>query len=310
MIAIGTTDAERARKNLTKYQRDFQDPTHKITLKFFDEDGDGNLFVPRIYAQTELKYPRPTTPDPPKLPPGLSIKGALMETPNRPQISVFDKTVALLHKQGGASVVLPCGAGKTNTAIAIALAMGVRTLILCHKNFLLEQWRERLMSFVAGNFQIGQIQQNICTSGDFVLGSIQSVMSSTRNYPSAMMDFGLVIVDECHHIAAPTFSRVLQSVRFRYSLGLTATPKRKDGLEKIIYYLVGFPSYTLITPPRPDVQVNIVQYHTGSHEEIVYNNGTLGMSRMVTRLTEDPARNFSHCASHFALCKPCTHNAP
>jgi len=155
-------------------------------------------------------------------------------------------------------------------------------------NFLLDQWDERLRTFTS-NVRIGRIQQDTCSDGDFVLISTRSLLS--RTYPKESLDFGLVIIDEVHHIAAPFFSKMLGKLRTKYTLGLTATPKRKDGLEEMIYLLVGAPAYQMKIPDNPDVQVNFVRCSTGGMREVKYKNGRIGLATMITRLTQNHGRN-------------------
>ena len=268
--------------------KNFQNPKQKTRLVFYEQVGNGLLQVPKFYASKKLHLNlEPGQFE--SLSPGLVLAGELHETVNRPQKTVFNTAVDALGRNFGTTLVMPCGSGKTNTAIAIALHMGLKTAVLCHKNFLLEQWAQRLKEFVKGEFSIGTIQQDRCTTGDFVLCSIASLLS--RDYPLEFRNYGLIIVDEVHHIAAPTFSRVLGKLTCRYTLGLTATPRRKDGLEDMVYFLVGEPSHVMAVEARPDVQVNIVECDARDVCEIVYKNGTIGMSAMVTQLTESEARN-------------------
>jgi superfamily II DNA or RNA helicase len=283
-------DTRKVRQDLTRFVFNYNAPQNKTRLLLYEPLPDKKLRVPKFYAATKLQLQVMDTafiPNP--LPTTLSINGVLMETPERPQKTVFNKAVAALRKDFGSTVIMPCGSGKTNAAIAIALEMGVKTAVLCHKNFLMEQWQERLQSFVTGDFTIGFVQQGTCQQGDFVLCSIPSLLS--RDYPIDLMEFGLVVIDEVHHIPAKTYTKVLGKLRCKYTLGLTATPKRKDGLEDVIYMLVGQPCYKMKIPLRVDVQVNIVRCNTGEMKEIVYKNGNIGMATMVSTITKNTSRN-------------------
>jgi hypothetical protein len=126
-----------------------------------------------------------------------------------------------------------------------------------------------------------------------------------------------VIVDEVHHIAARTFAWVLKKLKFKLSLGPTATLARRDGLTAVVCQLVGqpciqleevststsissfFPSSSsssgsrlrLTVPKRPDVQVNVLHFDKGRRLEQTYRNGKVAYSSMVTWLTQDSLRN-------------------
>jgi superfamily II DNA or RNA helicase len=115
-------------------------------------------------------------------------------------------------------------------ALAYAAHLGVRTMIIVHKEFLANQWKERINQFCPGA-TIGRVQQDTFDiEHDFVIGMIQT-MCSRENDPKAFDTIGFVIVDEAHHIGAAAFSQTMFKLCPRYSLGLTATPDRKDGLQ-------------------------------------------------------------------------------
>jgi superfamily II DNA or RNA helicase len=132
-----------------------------------------------------------------------------------------------------------------NTVMALKVAneLNVKTLILLHKEFLLNQWVERIKEYLP-NARIGYIQGKVLDihRKDIVLGMIQSLSDprKDKDYPLGIFDsFGLVIADECHHLAAKQFVRALAKHTFKYTLGLSATPKRGDGLERVFKYFLG-----------------------------------------------------------------------
>jgi superfamily II DNA or RNA helicase len=150
----------------------------------------------------------------------------------------FLKSATNDTKRGGMLCLYP-GAGKTTCALYIVSKLRAKTLVVVHKDFLLQQWKDRIKEYLP-NATIGIIKgPKVVTRGcDIVLGSLQSL--SMRAYPKDTFDgFGFVIVDECHHIGAEVFSRALHHMNFRYSLGLSATPTRKDGLTKVIKWFMG-----------------------------------------------------------------------
>jgi len=134
----------------------------------------------------------------------------------------------------------PTAFGKTVTAIGMIAKRKANTLILVHNRQLLDQWQERLCSFLP-NTEIGVI----CggkkkPSGIIDIATYQSLINKKDNTISPMVqDYGHVIVDECHHVSAPRFEMVLNEVRAKYVLGLTATPERQDGHQKIIFMAAG-----------------------------------------------------------------------
>lgn len=134
----------------------------------------------------------------------------------------------------------PTAFGKTVTAIGMIAKRRVNTLILVHNRQLLDQWQERLRSFLS-NIEIGVIGGGKKRpTGIIDIATYQSLINKKDNTISPIVqDYGHVIVDECHHVSAPRFEMVLNEVRAKYVLGLTATPERQDGHQKIIFMAVG-----------------------------------------------------------------------
>lgn len=128
-----------------------------------------------------------------------------------------------------------------NTAIAINLMCAVkrRALVVVHKEFLVQQWRERLQQF-APAARIGLLQgdRTDVENKDVVIAMLQSL--AMREYPASILSgFGTVVVDEIHRTGAEVFSRALRRINFRYSMGLSATLQRKDGMSKVFLWHIG-----------------------------------------------------------------------
>lgn len=134
----------------------------------------------------------------------------------------------------------PTAFGKTVVSADLIARRAVNALILVHRRQLMDQWRERLAAFLA--IPIGSIGQfgggKIKRTGVIDVAVIQSLQHK-GDVEDLVADYGHVIVDECHHLSAVTFERVLRQVKARYVLGLTATPIRKDGHHPIIYMQCG-----------------------------------------------------------------------
>ena len=126
------------------------------------------------------------------------------------------------------------------TAIGMIAKRKTNTLILVHSRQLLDQWQERLNSFLP-EAEIGVIRGGKKKpTGIIDIATYQSLINKKDNSVSAIVhDYGHVIVDECHHVSAPRFEMVLNEVRAKYVLGLTATPERQDGHQKIIFMAAG-----------------------------------------------------------------------
>jgi len=134
----------------------------------------------------------------------------------------------------------PTAFGKTVTAIGMIAKRNTNTLILVHSRQLLDQWQERLRSFLPGT-EVGVIRGGKKKpTGIIDIATYQSLINKKDNTISPIVqNYGHVIVDECHHVSAPRFEMVLNEVRAKYVLGLTATPERQDGHQKIIFMAAG-----------------------------------------------------------------------
>lgn len=146
--------------------------------------------------------------------------------------------------------------GKTVAGIAMIAKHRVSTLILVHTKALLDQWRRELEKFLETDFQAPETPKGrgrrkkfhqfgaLCATenslnGKIDIALIQSCLDDESGAKSFVRDYGMVIVDECHHISAVNFERVLRQVNARYVYGLSATPIRKDGHQPIIFMQCG-----------------------------------------------------------------------
>ena len=145
--------------------------------------------------------------------------------------------------------------GKTVAAIGLIAQRGVNTLILVHTKALLDQWVQRLEQFLTIDdmpvTEEGKRKRKkplspigtLSSTGNKLHGIIdialmQSCISDNEVKPF-VKDYGLVIVDECHHVSAVNFEQILKVINARYVYGLTATPIRKDGHQPIIFMQCG-----------------------------------------------------------------------
>lgn len=187
----------------------------------------------------------------------------------------------------GGILSLPCGFGKTVAALYITHALGVRTMVIAHKEFLLDQWHERICQFLPGA-SVGLIKaKTIDVDGrDIILASLQSL--SMKNYEGSVFNgIGLLIVDECHRIGTDVFSRALVKRTFPYTLGISATVQRKDGMTKAFTHFLGDVLYK--GRRREDCVVVCICHY--NHESFAYREepmigASVNISRMINNITE------------------------
>ena len=140
----------------------------------------------------------------------------------------------------------PTAFGKTVVAACLIAKRGVNTLVLVHRRQLMDQWRERLASFLSlPGDEIGQFGGGKNKRTGIVDVAVIQSLHRKGVVQDFVADYGHVIVDECHHLSAFTFESVLRQIKAKYVLGLTATPTRKDGHHPIIYMQCGPVRYFL-----------------------------------------------------------------
>ena len=188
----------------------------------------------------------------------------------------------------GGLISIQCGGGKTVIALNIITKLKKKTLVVVHKTFLMDQWKERIQQFIP-NAKIGYIQgpDIIIEDCDIVIGMLQSL--SQKEYDKKQFDsFGLCIIDEAHHIGAEVFSRSLRRISSWYMLGLSATPKRKDGLSKVFEYYIGPYIYKQTESEKREVDVNIftIKNNNKYQEEVLNYMGKSNMPRMINNICE------------------------
>lgn len=146
--------------------------------------------------------------------------------------------------------------GKTVVCSAVIAEKRTNTLVILESSALMEQWREALEQFLeireeppVYTTKTGRVRVRKSLIGklqgahDSMTGIIDIAMAGSLyrkgEWHPLLGEYGMIIVDECHHAASDTISDVLREVRAKYVYGVTATPKRADGLEKINDMLLG-----------------------------------------------------------------------
>lgn len=136
--------------------------------------------------------------------------------------------------------------GKTAVAAWLIAERKVNTLILVHRQQLLDQWRERLAMFLEVPIdQIGQIGAGKHKRTGKIDVAVIPSLYRDQEVKEFVAEYGHIIVDECHHLSAFTFEKVMRVIKAKYIVGLTATPTRKDGHHPIMYMQCGPARYTM-----------------------------------------------------------------
>lgn len=264
---------------------------HAVSKYAVFKESEENMYVPKHFGISEFGMYKSTTRDVEKTHSiHWEFKGELRDT----QKDVVNSYLTPEPRDG--LLCLQTGGGKTVCALYIASQLQVPTLVLVHNTFLRDQWIERITHFLPhariGLFQ-GETQQ--VDDRDIIVGMLQTI--SMKELPhSTFKHIGLVIVDECHHIASEAFSQAIPKITSKHMLGLSATPERKDKLMHVIHWFLGPMLYRSNNTDKvdPGVFVEVYEFDQGDDKfnEVIYNNqGVMFTSLMVNKLVEYEPRN-------------------
>jgi len=254
------------------------------------ENGD-YMAVPKYYGFEKFGQPEINRLETYKYPvQEMTFTGKLR--PN--QQIIVNKITEGFKKHRGGLLIAGCGSGKTNMAIYIACKYKLKTLFIVHKTFLKNQAINRIKS-ITNIKEVGIIQQKkVETDYPFVVGMVQSL--SKIDYDDEIFkDFGMIIIDEVHHMGARNFSKVYQKMTAKYMLGISAERRRNDGMYKIINWYMGPILHAEEQKPNDMVVVKNFYYKTSNTDRslVITNKYTNEPDRstMVTNLVYIKKRN-------------------
>jgi superfamily II DNA or RNA helicase len=220
------------------------------------------IIIPKFYGIEKFGFPEHSKYTPDKA--NINFITKLHDY----QIPIVKKCVKHIKEHGGCQLSVPCGRGKTVMAINIAHQLKLKTLVLVHKSFLQDQWVARIEQFTGEKAGIIRMKKAEVEGKMFCVGMIQSIGS--RDYGDIFRNFGLIICDESHHYASEWFSNAISKVTgLAYTLGLSATLYRNDGLVRIINWYLGNVAYKEKMKSNNQVSVKVLTYTSSDKEKFV-----------------------------------------
>lgn len=250
------------------------------------------LCIPKFYGLKELGKPdKVDIEDGKKIKVEFNNKFPLRDYQN----DVIDHVLPLIKNQKGGTISLPPGRGKTVIANYLIHKLGEKTLVIVHKTFLMNQWKERIKQFLP-NAKVGKIQGGTIDieDKDIVIGMLQSI-SLKDDYPDNLFDsFGTLIIDESHHISSEKFSQLLQKVNTKYMIGLSGTPFRDDKLDKVINWHIGDIIYYEKPKVNQDVLVDMYKFDMDHPKFVTITNKytqEVQVSSMISNIVKLSDRN-------------------
>lgn len=214
----------------------------------------------------------------------------------------------LQHENGILSV--PTAFGKTVVGASLIAERKCNTLILVHLQTLLDQWKKSLDQFLEINeillepekkrgrkktwSIIGQIGSGKNTSSSIIdIALVQSLIHNDE-VDEIVKNYGMVIVDECHHASSLTFEKVLSSVNSKYVYGLTATPNRQDGQHPVVFMQCGAIRHSVNAKEQAnkrDFEHFVIPCFTSFRKPLTQGESDWHITQIYTALAEDETRN-------------------
>ena len=266
---------------MLKFQKGIPNPPINM-----NRENSTRVILPRYYAAREGFVPEIVKwPLFDEIHESVQFKGTLRDY----QKPMVQKCMTGIQNKGGGVLSVPCGYGKTAMALYIVAHLRVRTLIVVHTVSLLNQWIERIEQFLP-LASVGQLRcDRVEILNDIVIGTVQSI--SMKDYPRKLFEtFGLVIVDEIHLMCTRIFSQAFPKIASKYTLGLSATPKRQDRCETIFEYYIGDILHYEQRPPDEETYVKIIKYKINGFEGYYQKNGELSYVRTLQAVCRNESR--------------------
>ncbi len=189
--------------------------------------------------------------------------------------------VDYISKKDFSLCIAPPGFGKTLIGAKMIELRKANTLVIVNKNMLLDQWIDRFVSYFGYKKSdigfLGKSKNKLNNKLDV------ATMQSLKNNIDIIKNYSFVIVDECHHIPALTFEKIIKSFQGKFILGLSATPNRKDGMEPLIYQQLGSIAYEVKSKKSLTNKLKIVETEFRSEVD--------NFSDLIAELINDNNRN-------------------
>lgn len=265
----------------------YNTPSHFKTL---DENND-DFIVPRGFIGKLLRYCKEQD-----IPFAFEDKRVKLEAIDFSCTATLyeyqQRVLEVTDKKDFGVIVAAPGSGKTIMGLGIIAQKQQRALIIVHRKQLFDQWMERIESFLKiPKFRIGKIEGGKCNVGEEITVAMIQSLNSDDLAKNVYKAFGLIIVDECHHIPAKTFQEVISQFHTYYLYGFTATPFRKNKDEQLIFIHIGDIIHEVIVPALESHTKELSISVQETHLSVPFNVTTDKIETLMNVLVHDTSRN-------------------
>ena len=251
-------------------------------------ESTSKIYMPIYYGIAEFGSPGSVLlPEGDDIDAGVVFVGKLRE--NQPDVvrRYLEACRGNSWRCGGGLLDLPPAFGKTTLTLYIVAQLRKKTAVIVHQTFLGDQWKERIQQYLP-NARVGRIQGKTVDieDKDIVIIMLQSL--SMKDYDlSLFKSFGLLVVDEVHHIGSQVFSNALFTIVPRYTLGLSGTMDRKDGTTHVIEKFLGPVIFKGARIVDYNMETRAIFYKTDDKDfnKVIYDfRGDVAYSSMISKL--------------------------
>ena len=257
------------------------------------------IYIPKMYGIQKYGLPNKFLPDyiGKQWENDIEFNGELYPSQIEP-VNIVLKACEENNNNGGGILQLSTGFGKSICLLYILSKLRCKSIIVVNKIPLMNQWISEINKFLP-NAKVGTLQghKNINIDGcDIVVAMLQSL--TKINYPESLfVDFQATIIDESHNLASKVFSQILFKLCSKYTIGLSATPKRADGCEYVFKWHIGDIVYknSEKRQGKPPI-IQLLKIDSNKYKEVSIDNKITGQKQivfasMLTELIEIPERN-------------------
>lgn len=255
------------------------------------------IYIPKMYGIQKYGLPKKSLDNyiGVKWAKDIEFTGSLYEHQKEPVKLLLDQ---LESDAPGGILSLSTGGGKSISCLYVLSQLKGKTIIVVNKISLLKQWESEIKQFLpAARVGIIQGQANIdINDKDIIIAMLQSL--SRIDYPDELFsDIRITVIDEIHNTSCKVFSKVLQKLSSKYTIGLTATPTRGDGCEYVFKWYIGDIVYKSdsirqgLPPKIMNIQVNSEDYKESATVNRITGQKQIQFSTMMTDLIQMPKRN-------------------
>ena len=256
------------------------------------EEQTDRVILPRGYIGTLLRYCKAHNLEY-KLT-DQRIKLAEIEFEQNGQLYDYQQpALAITDKKEMGVIIAPPGSGKTIVGLSIIAKKMQPALIIVHRRQLLDQWIQRIQAFLGiPKYKIGRITNGQVGIGEHITVAMIQSLGNVEVTKKIEKAFGTIIIDECHHLPSYTYKAALQQLHTYYLYGLTATPRRKNKDEKMIFAQIGEVIHEMSVPKNHDSNKGLFINIKDTDLDMPFNAATDNFETLSDILIHDTARNF------------------